>query len=279
MMAIGFMRAVYAAGLRVPDDVSVAGFDGIDFADYCEPPLTTVRQPREAMGRAAAELLFRLLGGGEIPPNGAYDPAAGDSTPRSQHRSARGRQSGPTTISASQRFGIMENSHNSPCGEPSLRPPSELELATAGRKQGQADSLLSGSPARADHPLIPAETHPVVQVRLPRDLQLPVARRKHTMLDGIGGQLVHHHRHWLHRFGAQVDRRAAYHDSGATAKSAKLAFDDGAKLCASHCRPAVYAPERARPPRPSTASTVLPVRGPGQADRLCTTDSTFRRAR
>jgi len=68
MMAIGFMRAVHAAGLAVPGDVAVAGFDGIEFADYCEPPLTTVRQPRETMGRAAAGLLFRLLGGEEIPP-------------------------------------------------------------------------------------------------------------------------------------------------------------------------------------------------------------------
>ena len=67
MMAIGFMRAMYEAGLRVPDDVSVAGFDGIEFADYCEPPLTTVRQPREAMGRTAAELLVRLIRGEAIP--------------------------------------------------------------------------------------------------------------------------------------------------------------------------------------------------------------------
>jgi len=68
MMAIGFMRTVHAAGLRVPRDVSVAGFDGIELADYCEPPLTTVRQPREAMGHAAAELLVRLIHGEPIPP-------------------------------------------------------------------------------------------------------------------------------------------------------------------------------------------------------------------
>src|SRR5690606_13252803 len=67
MMAIGFMRAIYAAGLPVPADVSVAGFDGIELADYCQPPLTTVRQPREAMGRAAAEQLIRLLSGQSIP--------------------------------------------------------------------------------------------------------------------------------------------------------------------------------------------------------------------
>jgi LacI family repressor for deo operon, udp, cdd, tsx, nupC, and nupG len=63
MMAIGFMRAMHEAGLTIPGDVSVAGFDGIEFADYCEPPLTTIRQPREAMGKAAAELLIRVIRG------------------------------------------------------------------------------------------------------------------------------------------------------------------------------------------------------------------------
>jgi LacI family repressor for deo operon, udp, cdd, tsx, nupC, and nupG len=67
MMAIGFMRAVRAAGLSIPDAVSVAGFDGIEFADYVEPPLTTVRQPREVMGREAAELLVRMIRGEPIP--------------------------------------------------------------------------------------------------------------------------------------------------------------------------------------------------------------------
>lgn len=68
MMAIGFMRAVRAAGLSIPESVSVAGFDGIEFADYAEPPLTTVRQPRELMGREAAELLMRMIRGEPIPP-------------------------------------------------------------------------------------------------------------------------------------------------------------------------------------------------------------------
>lgn len=63
MMALGFMRALHAAGGAVPRDCSVVGFDGIEVADYCEPPLTTVRQPRELMGRAAAERLLRLIDG------------------------------------------------------------------------------------------------------------------------------------------------------------------------------------------------------------------------
>jgi LacI family repressor for deo operon, udp, cdd, tsx, nupC, and nupG len=68
MMAIGFMRSVHDAGLRVPDDVSVVGYDGIVFADFTEPPLTTVRQPREAMGRAAVELLLQLIENREADP-------------------------------------------------------------------------------------------------------------------------------------------------------------------------------------------------------------------
>lgn len=67
MMAIGFMQAVRAAGITIPDDVSVVGFDGIQFTDYCDPPLTTVQQPREAMGREAAELLVQLISGEAIP--------------------------------------------------------------------------------------------------------------------------------------------------------------------------------------------------------------------
>lgn len=66
MMAIGFMRGLRAAGLDVPQDVSVAGFDGIMFTDYCEPPLTTVKQPIQPMGEAAAELLIRAIAGDVI---------------------------------------------------------------------------------------------------------------------------------------------------------------------------------------------------------------------
>lgn len=61
MMAIGFMRGVHDAGSAVPRDVSVVGYDGIVFADFTEPPLTTMRQPREAMGRAAVDLLLGLI--------------------------------------------------------------------------------------------------------------------------------------------------------------------------------------------------------------------------
>jgi LacI family transcriptional regulator, repressor for deo operon, udp, cdd, tsx, nupC, and nupG len=62
-MAMGAIVALKALGLSVPGDVSVAGFDDIDFAAAYDPPLTTVRQPRFEMGRVAMSLLDSRLRG------------------------------------------------------------------------------------------------------------------------------------------------------------------------------------------------------------------------
>jgi len=62
-MAIGLMRSLVSAGLRVPQDISVAGFDDIDFAAMVEPSLTTIHQPRRELGRKAALVLLDLLNG------------------------------------------------------------------------------------------------------------------------------------------------------------------------------------------------------------------------
>jgi LacI family repressor for deo operon, udp, cdd, tsx, nupC, and nupG len=59
--AIGFIKTVRAAGLRVPGDVSVIGFDGIEFADYIEPALTTFKQPLYELGRTGASILVRAI--------------------------------------------------------------------------------------------------------------------------------------------------------------------------------------------------------------------------
>ena len=53
--------------VRVPQDVSVIGFDGIEFADYAEPTLTTFRQPMHELGRAGAQVLLRMLQGNMTP--------------------------------------------------------------------------------------------------------------------------------------------------------------------------------------------------------------------
>jgi LacI family transcriptional regulator len=67
--AIGATRAFQEAGLRVPEDVSVVGFDDIAHASFCIPALTTVRQPLKKMGRIAAETLLAHIEG-TVEPDG-----------------------------------------------------------------------------------------------------------------------------------------------------------------------------------------------------------------
>lgn len=61
--AIGAIHGLTDAGLKIPHDVSVIGFDDIALTDYTVPPLTTVAQDKYAMGRRAMEILDRLLAG------------------------------------------------------------------------------------------------------------------------------------------------------------------------------------------------------------------------
>lgn len=63
MAAIGVMSAAQAAGLQVPEDLSVVGFDDVPMAAWTSPPLTTVRQPIVEKGRLAAQLLIRRMRG------------------------------------------------------------------------------------------------------------------------------------------------------------------------------------------------------------------------
>jgi LacI family transcriptional regulator len=60
-MAIGILSALTEQGLRVPDDVSLIGFDDIDLCRYVNPPLTTVRQDRTAMGCGAVQRLIAIM--------------------------------------------------------------------------------------------------------------------------------------------------------------------------------------------------------------------------
>jgi LacI family transcriptional regulator len=62
-IAIGAMQAARARGLRIPDDLSIVGFDDVEHATIVTPALTTVRQPLAEMGRTAVSLLSRLLEG------------------------------------------------------------------------------------------------------------------------------------------------------------------------------------------------------------------------
>ncbi len=69
LVAIGAMKAFSEAGLKIPGDISVVGFDDIAAASYIQPPLTTVACPKGKMGKAAIDLLFRLMHSEErVPP-------------------------------------------------------------------------------------------------------------------------------------------------------------------------------------------------------------------
>ena len=60
-IAIGLMQAAYQSSVAVPDDISIVGFDDIDFAAFAIPPLTTVSQRGREMGRIAAELALDMI--------------------------------------------------------------------------------------------------------------------------------------------------------------------------------------------------------------------------
>lgn len=62
-MALGAIRAIQACGYRVPEDIAVVGFDDINAAQHCDPPLTTMRQNPELLGRIAVERLVDLMEG------------------------------------------------------------------------------------------------------------------------------------------------------------------------------------------------------------------------
>jgi LacI family transcriptional regulator len=61
LMAIGAVRAIEEAGLRVPDDVAIVGYDDVEAASVSRPPLTTVRQDKAALARAAVSMVGEML--------------------------------------------------------------------------------------------------------------------------------------------------------------------------------------------------------------------------
>jgi DNA-binding LacI/PurR family transcriptional regulator len=82
LTAVGALRAVHALGMRVPEDVSVVGFDDIELAPYVEPPLTTVRQDTTAMGAWAVDTLLGLIVSQRARPGAAGAAVRSMVTPR-----------------------------------------------------------------------------------------------------------------------------------------------------------------------------------------------------
>jgi DNA-binding LacI/PurR family transcriptional regulator len=67
MMALGILRALHQHHIRVPEDMSLVGFDDIDQSEEADPPLTTLRQDKQAIGQGAVQRLMQLIQGGEPP--------------------------------------------------------------------------------------------------------------------------------------------------------------------------------------------------------------------
>ncbi|MGD6740558.1 LacI family DNA-binding transcriptional regulator [Streptomyces sp. BH106] len=67
LLALGVLQSLYAAGVRVPDDIAIVGYDDIEFAAAAAVPLTSVRQPAVHMGALAADLLLEEIEAADDP--------------------------------------------------------------------------------------------------------------------------------------------------------------------------------------------------------------------
>lgn len=63
IMAVGAIKAVLDSGLRVPEDISIIGFDGMDDSEYYNPGITTIKQPKKLIGEMSINLLISLING------------------------------------------------------------------------------------------------------------------------------------------------------------------------------------------------------------------------
>lgn len=61
VMAVGAMRAIFDAGLRVPEDISIVGFDGTELADYYNPKIVTICQKYEEIAQRSMEILLQMI--------------------------------------------------------------------------------------------------------------------------------------------------------------------------------------------------------------------------
>ncbi|WP_345184482.1 LacI family DNA-binding transcriptional regulator [Microbacterium panaciterrae] len=73
LMARGALQTLRAAGIRIPEDVAIVGYDDSSVAVSTDPPLTTIRQPMHAQGEAMASVLIDLLSGGHPPQHTILD--------------------------------------------------------------------------------------------------------------------------------------------------------------------------------------------------------------
>jgi LacI family transcriptional regulator len=68
LMAVGAMEVLKGKGIRVPEDISITGYDDIFLSQITTPKLTTISQPKYDLGKISTEILFRLINGEDIDP-------------------------------------------------------------------------------------------------------------------------------------------------------------------------------------------------------------------
>lgn len=66
-MAVGAYQAIWQKGLRIPQDIAVVGYDDIDLAAFLTPPLTTIHQPKDELGKLAVDKLLRRMDDADAP--------------------------------------------------------------------------------------------------------------------------------------------------------------------------------------------------------------------
>jgi LacI family transcriptional regulator len=97
LMAAGAIRALEQAGLEVPGDIAVVGFDDIQLAAMMQPALTTIRQDKLGLGAAAAEALLRMIERDGAPPPGVTLPVELVVRASSGHKRSRAADEQPTS--------------------------------------------------------------------------------------------------------------------------------------------------------------------------------------
>jgi LacI family transcriptional regulator len=158
LMAVGAVRAAQTNGLDVSGDVSIGGFDDIQLAPLLHPPLTTVRQDKQGLGEAAADVLVRMLERPDARPEAvslpvelvvreSTGPAPGE-RPRSRRRARRGGPHPPASQPGSRR--ARPSGARAVCA----RQRSPYVPAAERRRAGLAPADASRSPPVAQPPVI-----------------------------------------------------------------------------------------------------------------------------
>ncbi len=142
VMAIGAMLAIEEAGLRIPEDVAVAGFDDSDYASIAVPSITSVRQNLVGLGTAAVEAILRMLDSPDDPPPASILPVELVVRESTVGKASEGTTTPPATQKETERIEVISGPV---IGEPASR----LSSAALFRLLDETSDTLSRPPGGA----------------------------------------------------------------------------------------------------------------------------------